>query len=424
MTHIGIICPPVPSHINSAAAIGRDLQKQNHRVTILGILDIEAKVRSEELEFYPLGQSDHPLGSLQKSLSQLGQLSDLAALRFIIRAAEKTTRMICRDAPRAIEALGIEALLVDQTEPAGGTVADYLGIPFVTFCSALAVNQDPNLPPFFTSWHYQTTELSRLRNQLGHSLFNWLSRPITQSLNQQRRQWNLPPYRSLDDSSSQLAQISQLTADFDFPFSNQPQCFHYTGPFRRSSPQKVAFPYERLTGQPLVYASLGTLHNPKQDIFYCIAQACEGMDVQLVISLGGGKGGEQYPDLPGNPLVVEFAPQQELLTRAKLTITHAGLNTVLESLGQGVPMVALPITGDQLGVGARINWTGSGEVLQVAKVTPLKLRTAIQRVFAGDSYLRNTAKLRESIRNSGGSERAARIVERAITTRQPVLSTS
>jgi len=50
--------------------------------------------------------------------------------------------MICQDAPAAIKAAGIETLLVDQTEPAGDTVAQFLGIPFITVCCALAINRN------------------------------------------------------------------------------------------------------------------------------------------------------------------------------------------------------------------------------------------------------------------------------------------
>lgn len=39
---------------------------------------------------------------------------------------------------------------------------------------------------------------------------------------------------------------------------------------------------------------------------------------------------------------VRTAPQIELLKRASLCITHAGLNTALQALAQGVPMVANP----------------------------------------------------------------------------------
>lgn len=61
-----------------------------------------------------------------------------------------------------------------------------------------------------------------------------------------------------------------------------------------------------------------------------------------MISLGGGGSPELLQGMPGSPLVVGYAPQLELLKKATLTITHAGLNTVLESLSNGVPMVAIP----------------------------------------------------------------------------------
>ena len=70
--------------------------------------------------------------------------------------------MVCRDAPDAIRRLKIDALLVDQMEPAGGAVADHLGIPFVTICNALAINRDPVAPPAFTPWPYRQSRWLRL----------------------------------------------------------------------------------------------------------------------------------------------------------------------------------------------------------------------------------------------------------------------
>ena len=46
-------------------------------------------------------------------------------MRFTINAIRRTTDMICRDLPDAVRRAGIDALLVDQTEPAGGSVAMY-----------------------------------------------------------------------------------------------------------------------------------------------------------------------------------------------------------------------------------------------------------------------------------------------------------
>lgn len=61
-------------------------------------------------------------------------------------------------------------------------------------------------------------------------------------------------------------------------------------------------------------------------------------------------------------IVVRYAPKLELLQKASLTITHAGLNTTLKSLSYGVPMVGIPITDDQPGIAARIVGTGIGEL--------------------------------------------------------------
>ena len=45
-------------------------------------------------------------------------------------------------------------------------------------------------------------------------------------------------------------------------------------------------------------------------------------------------------------IVVNRAPQLELLKRATLCITHAGLHTTLEALARGVALAAIPVTND------------------------------------------------------------------------------
>jgi zeaxanthin glucosyltransferase len=50
--------------------------------------------------------------------------------------------------------------------------------------------------------------------------------------------------------------------------------------------------------------------------------------------------------IPASAIVVSKAPQIELLKRAELCITDAGINTTLESLALGVPAVAIPVGFD------------------------------------------------------------------------------
>ena len=88
---------------------------------------------------------------------------------------------------------------------------------------------------------------------------------------------------------------------------------------------------------------MGTLVNGLEHVYRTILQAMGQLsEIQVVLSVGQNVKREALGTIPSNVIVVRRAPQIELLKRAALCITHAGLNTTLESLGQGVPMVAIP----------------------------------------------------------------------------------
>jgi len=50
-----------------------------------------------------------------------------------------------------LKSAGVEALLIDQVTLAGGTIADFLNLPFITVCNALLINGSWDTP-YFTSW--------------------------------------------------------------------------------------------------------------------------------------------------------------------------------------------------------------------------------------------------------------------------------
>ena len=375
--------------------------------------DLEERVRGEGLEFVSIGQSDHPVGSLPKSLEALGRLKGMAALRFTIQAVARTTAMMLRDAPAEIEKAGVSMLLVDQMEPAGSTLAELLGIGFITICNAMALNREPDVPPPFTPWSYRPTWWARLRNRAGNAMSDRLTDPITRVVDTYRKAHGLKRLRSPEASFSPVAQISQQPPLFDFPRRNLPSTFHYVGPLRKPRAQTIFFPWEKLDGRPIIYASLGTLQNARLDVFQCFAEACEGLDAQLVISHGGGLTTADVNRLPGNPLVVSYAPQLEVLSRASLTLTHGGLNTVLDSLSRGVPLIAMPITYEQPAIAERIRYTGVGLTFPLISLSVKRLRDAIGIALPEHSSVREGARgMRESIRGAGGVASAADIILR------------
>lgn len=415
MAHFAIICPPVSGHLDPLAAVGRALLRSRHRVTVFHVRDLEPKVRSHGLEFVPLGNDDFPAGTLNTTVAKLATLKGSESLKFAIQCASAISYSILHDGPAALRNAGIDVALIDQNEPAGGSVAEHLGMPFVSVCTSLPLNREPLIPPPFVAWPYTRSIFGRLRNAAGYAVSNRFIAPIQKALNNYRANWKLPLLRTPDDSFSKIAQIAQMPREFDFPRERLPESFHYLGPWFDNHTGSIPFPYEKLDGRPIIYGSIGTLQQEQSDMFRVMAEACATLDAQLVLSLGHPES-RQGRELPGTPLVVNYAPQVELLKRAAVTITHSGMNTTQQSLYFAVPMVAIPLAHDQPAIAARTARTGAGIVIPPSALTVEKLRSALQILLSeGNSYRIQAARLQRASQSAGGVAAAADILENVIS---------
>jgi zeaxanthin glucosyltransferase len=271
MARIGAFCFPGTGHINPITALARRLQQRGHTVVIFGIADIEAPVKAVGIEFRLIGESDYPPGTLKKLDQRLSEQRGLATFRFTVERVRNTALMVLRDGPQAVRSANVDALLVDEADM-GGSVAEHLGLPYVSIACFPPLVQDDRIPPFCFGWSAGQSWVRRLRNRVGFWLLSRMAAPIFSAVNQQRRAWGLKPYKRSTDALSPLAQIAQLPAALEFEVGNRPPILHYTGPFVDPGQRpSVDFEWDRLDGRPLVYASLGTLQNGSQDIFRLIA---------------------------------------------------------------------------------------------------------------------------------------------------------
>lgn len=419
MARLGAFCFPGTGHINPMAALARALERRGHHLVIYGIADTEERVRATGIEFCLIGGEDYPPGTLRRLDDRMSSLKGLASFHFTVERVTDTARMILRDGPDAVRRTGVEALLVDEAD-FSGTIADYLGLPFVSIALIPPFIRDNRIPPFFFGWPGGSAGWRRLRNEIGIQLLRRMAAPIFKAVNERRRDWGLRPFKRETDAFSPLAQVTQLPLALEFDLPDRPAMLHYTGPWvdpRQRPP--MAFPWEKLDGRPLVYASLGTLQNGSESIFRAIAAGCAGLPVQLVLSLGGGLAPEKLGQLAGDPLVVPYAPQLELVKRAALVITHGGVNTVLESLSEGVPMVLIPLGNDQPGVAARVVARGAGKVVPRRKLNANSLKAAVQTVSSDVRFRESAGRLRDAIRRVDGLEMAADIIEHVLALKSP-----
>jgi MGT family glycosyltransferase len=418
MARLGAFCFPGTGHINPMTALLHSLQQRGHEVVLFGIADAEARVRGAGIDFCQIGAEDFPLGTLQKLDEQLSQLNGIAAFRFTLKRVRDSALMLYRDGPDAVRNANIDALLIDEAEFAG-SVADHLGLPRISIALIPPMVNDDRFPPFWFGWPAGQDRLSRLRNRFGINLLLRIADPIFKDGNEQRIAWGLKPFKHPADAVSTIARISQLPEALEFEIvGEKPENVHYTGPFVHAKVRPpIKFPWDRLDGRPLIYASLGTLQNGSEAIYETIAEACAPLDAQLLISLGGGLDPATFKKLAGDPVLVSFAPQLEILKRAALVIAHGGINTVLESLSEGVPLVLVPLANDQPGVAARVKARGAGVVVPRRKLSPARLRKAVQFVLTHPGYREAARKLQLAFREIDGPDCAADLIEQALEIR-------
>ena len=116
--------------------------------------------------------------------------------------------------------------------------------------------------------------------------------------------------------------------------------------------------------------------------------------------------------IPDNVLILSSVPQIEILKRASLFITHAGMNSTSETIHYGVPVICLPIIGDQPLVALRIcDELGFGKRFDYSKFTSDEMRTSIHEVLGNKKYLENILEFTELSRKRNGCEIGANLIE-------------
>ena len=412
MTHFAVVAPPYYSHFQALQALAIELIERGHRVTFFHQSDAAHWLSEPRVSFRSVGANSHPPGSLERTLHQAAHPDTPWGLRRIIKQMAGTTAMLSNELPQALADNEVDALLCDQMEPAGGLVAESLGLPFISVACALPVNREPGLPLPVMPFAYATDERSGHMYRGSSQVYDWLMKPLGKVINEAARRLGVPPRSALHECLSPLAQISQTLPGFDFPRSQLPASFHAVGPLRSPLTRKQG---EFLIDErrPFFFASLGTLQGDRLKLFERIAKACKRLDGQLLIAHCGKLDAAQERRLIdcGATWVTDFAPQQWALEQADAVITHGGLNTVMDAIAARTPMLVMPIAFDQPGVAARVAYRGVGSQLS-RRASAARIESALRALLA--QPLPGFDALIDELQQAGGVRRAADIVEAAV----------
>jgi zeaxanthin glucosyltransferase len=413
---IGFISLSVPGHFNPMSAVARQLQSRNHDVVVLSLPVMEPFARAANLPFIPFGEEEFPAEHSSEVVGTLSRLKGEEALQFTVSAVAQVMKVRWRELPKLLSANGIDALVLDDYDFYSEVVPMYLGMPYAILANAFHFDYSGCTPLCVYGWAHENTPEARERNRQGVSTFaQMLIRSNAEMIAEVERAGIKPNWEDPSSLFSDRLWITQCPREFDFESSHWPKQFRYAGPFHDGEGRpELSFPWNRLTGEPIVYASMGTVQNGNANVFRTIVKAvAKHKAAQLVLSIANVLRREQIGPVPANAIVVNHAPQLDLLKKASVCITHAGFNTVLEALTQGVPQVAIPITNDQPGVAARIAVHQTGVVASLEGLTVSHLATLVDEVLNNSMYRDNARKFQQAIAKTNGLSRAANLLEEA-----------
>ncbi|XP_049545913.1 UDP-glycosyltransferase UGT5-like [Anopheles darlingi] len=97
---------------------------------------------------------------------------------------------------------------------------------------------------------------------------------------------------------------------------------------------------------------------------------------------------ETLPNKPDNVIVKAWWPQDDILghPNVRLFITHGGLLSTTESMYHGVPVIGIPVFGDQYLNMGKAERTGYGLLLPYKEISEERLATTIAKILSDSSY--------------------------------------
>ncbi|KIQ65349.1 hypothetical protein TR51_15610 [Kitasatospora griseola] len=376
MSRFLMVAPPLAGHVNPAAGIANELVARGHEVAWTGTGTMLRPLLGPDARIFGTGNrmframGGHGLASLRS----LWEGFVVPYARFTLKPLDAVVREFRPD-----------ALLVDQHTPAGALVAHRHGLPWATLApGAMELGRPYRHLPQVEAWTAGLLAGLWERAQLPAEEF---ADP------------RLSPHLVLATTGRALLG--------DLPTLPQ---LALVGPVLTERPADPAFPWERLEpGRRTVLVTMGTMSDAVgADFLHRTVEALAllGGDVHAVIAAPRGALPAALPD---SVTVVDRAPVLELLSRGRLdaVLCHGGMNTVVESLAHGVPVLAAPIRNDQPFVAQRVVEAGAGLRVPFARVSPPVIAERLRRVLDEPSHRTAAELIGRRLLSGGGASTAA-----------------
>ncbi|AZK47314.1 nucleotide disphospho-sugar-binding domain-containing protein [Paenibacillus lentus] len=358
---------PYHGHINPTLSVAEELVRRGDQVVYYTTKEFTGKVGSIGAEIRLIGEE---FGF------QMEEAED-ERLTVNLRSGEYYVDNLNRHVAKASDLLGevrlenADGVVCDPMCLWGRTVAEQLELPRALFFSGIAVTADS-------------------------PVFDYFSRLF---------EGDIPEIITDMFLKSEPLMLAPIPREFQPDSEYLADSFEFIGPTVVDRGMETDFPFQEIADHPTIFISLGSvLHNPQ---FYdlCVeAFADTRWKVVMVCKTPPEK-------VPANFLISPFVPQLKILQYAELFISHGGMNSVMESLWYGVPLLMVPQSSDQPLVAARAEALKLGRKLELQTLTPSQLLESAEEVLADSAILEGVQRMQSTLHNSGGSKRGADVIQ-------------
>ncbi|MEV6285135.1 glycosyltransferase [Kribbella sp. NPDC051770] len=217
-----------------------------------------------------------------------------------------------------------------------------------------------------------------------------------------RAEHGLPPDPDLTFLDRGLT-LSPFPPSFRHPsYPLPPDTFSY-----RATSIPVAEPHD-----PTVYFTLGTVFQPDtDDLFGRVLTGLYDVAAAVIVTVGERNDPAALGPQPKHVRVERFIPQDDLLPRCDLVISHGGSGSILGALTHGLPSLLLPLGADQPHNAERITALGLGQVLDPVTLTPADVTRVTTDVLAKSNYREAAQRLQAELADLPDVTRTIPLIE-------------
>ncbi|HKS00729.1 MAG TPA: macrolide family glycosyltransferase [Arthrobacter sp.] len=429
--HFAFICLPATGHVNPTLPVVAELVGRGHRVTYATSAKYAAAVESAGATFFEngedlsaqfprlggaaagfgnAGRSPAPGGAAQNDAGRSPRAGMLAGLgagmmsglleRLLERARDDFPALVSRLAADQPDAVCYDAMTL-----AGKMAAMKLSLPDIAL-----------LPTYATNEHFSIRELMPARPP-ADMLAAW--KQARQLIRDFAREQGLPEFNFMEGPPASL-NICFIPKEFQPAGDTFDDRFHFVGPSLGRRANEVAW-QPGVKGRPLLFVSLGTTPlNDRPDFFRLCLEAFAGTEWQVAMAVGDRMEIAELGGIPENVEVRPFFPQLEVLRHASVFLSHAGMNSTMEALYLGVPIVAYPLQPEQEANARRVEDLGLGRRLPADGLTAALIHEVVAEVGRDQEIRGKVAAMSQRVRNSGGATAAADAMEQYLISQRAV----